>query len=397
MGPDDELSVALRNVAPDGPFAILFKRACEQHNAVSGFFEDLPGREIMLLSKDLGRRHERDLISVFNRDDGGLERDNRLAGADIALEQPAHRKGRLHVGGNFLEHALLRAGRMKWQYLLYRFSDAGPDLEGDASARSLLAPLEFEAEFDEEQFVKDQPDVRGCTRGLKIAEALASVRPVNLRERFAWSDQAKMGSHCGWNRVGSRGAQIVERPAYDASKPARRKLALAGGFVDGNNASDFERGGGFFLGLVGAAVFVDIAEQFKLWLDNLQFAIAILFHFAVESDHLTGLEAVLKIRRVEPKALEAVASLSDRELKDRHSAGTKQAGIAHFGDDRGHLARAEFGNRARIEPVFVSEGQIVEEVVHRVQTLGGKYFGEPRTNPFDVLNRSGQFQHLRGC
>ena len=86
---------------------------------------------------------------------------------------------------------------------------------------------------------------------------------MNLRERFAWSDQAKMRAHRGWDRVGSIGPQIVERPAYDASKPARRKLALAGGFVDGNDASDFERRGGLFLGLIGAALFVDIAQQFK--------------------------------------------------------------------------------------------------------------------------------------
>src|SRR5882724_2331351 len=223
----------------------------------------------MLLRQDFSRRHERDLISIFNRDDGSLKRDNRLAGADIALEQPAHRKGRLHVGGDFLEHALLRAGRMKWQYLLYRFADAGPDLEGDAGARSLLAPLEFQAEFDEQQFVKDQPDVRGRTRRLKIAEALARVGPVNFRKRFAWSDQPKMRANCGGDRVGSIGPQIVERPAYDASEPARRQLALAGGFVDGNDASDFERGSGFFLGLVGAALFVDIAEDFKLRLDDL--------------------------------------------------------------------------------------------------------------------------------
>ena len=223
----------------------------------------------MLLSQDLCRRHEGDLISVFNRDDGSLKRDDRLAGTDIALEQPTHRKGRLHVSRDFLEHALLRAGRMKWQYLLYGFAGSSTDLEGDAGARSLLAALEFESEFDEEQFVEDQANMRGCTRGLKIAEALASVGPMNFRKRFAWSNQAKMGAHYGWDRIGSIGAQIVQCPAYDASKPARRKLALAGGLVDGNDASDFERRGGLFLGLIGAALFVDIAQQFKLWLDNL--------------------------------------------------------------------------------------------------------------------------------
>src|SRR6266550_936819 len=239
MRPDHKLSVALRNMAADSPLAVLFERPREQHNAVSSFLQNLARREVMLFRQNLCRRHEGDLISIFDRDDGSLKRDNRLAGADIALEQPSHWKGRLHVGRDFLEDALLRVGWVKWQYLLYRFADSGPDLEGDAGARSLFAALEFEAEFDEEQFVKDQSNMRECSRRLKIAEALASVRPVNFRERFPGSDQAEMSSHCGWDRVGSIGPQIVERPAYDASEPARRKFALAGGFVDRNDASDF--------------------------------------------------------------------------------------------------------------------------------------------------------------
>ena len=155
MSSDDELSVPLRDVAADRAFAILFERAREQNDPVSGSLQDLPGREVMLLRQDFCRRHKGDLISIFDRDDASLKRDNRLAGTDIPLEQPSHWKGRLHVSRDFLEHALLRAGRMKWQYLLYRFADAGPDVEGDAGARSLLAPLEFQAKFDEEQFVKD--------------------------------------------------------------------------------------------------------------------------------------------------------------------------------------------------------------------------------------------------
>ncbi len=85
MGSDDKLSVALCNVAPNGTFTVLFERTGQQHNAVSGFFENLTGRKIVLLREDLGRRHERDLVSVFDGDDGSLERDDGLARTDIAL------------------------------------------------------------------------------------------------------------------------------------------------------------------------------------------------------------------------------------------------------------------------------------------------------------------------
>ncbi len=206
-----------------------------------------------------------------------------------------------------------------------------------------------------------------------------------------------MGTHCGRNRIGNIGAQVVERPANDAPEPARRQLALTGGFVNRNDASDLERGGGFFFRIVGAAFFIDIAENFKLRLNNLKFALAILFHFAVESDQLPCLETVAQISAIEPEALKPVASLADRKLKYRHTTRAKKAGVADFSNDCRHLTRTEFGDRARIETVLVAEGQVVEQVVDGVETLGSEDFGETWTNPFDELNGSGRIQHLRGC
>ena len=72
-----------------------------------------------------------------------------------------------------------------------------------------------------------------------------------------------MGAHRCRNRIGKIGIQIFERPANNSPEPPRGKLALAGGLVDGNDASDFERGGGFLFGFIGAAFFVNIAENFE--------------------------------------------------------------------------------------------------------------------------------------
>ena len=148
-----------------------------------------------------------------------------------------------------------------------------------------------------------------------------------------------------------------------------REFALAGRFVDGNDASDLKRGGGFLFGLVRAAFFVDVAENFELRLHDLQISVAILFDLAVERDHLSRLKLVLQICGVEPQALQSAAALANRELKNRHAACAKQSGVADFGNYRRHFSCAQFGDRARVQPVFIAKGQIVQQVVDGVMPL----------------------------
>ena len=57
----------------------------------------------MLLGQDLGRRHERHLQAVLHRHQRRQQRDDRLAGADVALQQPVHRLRPLHVVDDLLE------------------------------------------------------------------------------------------------------------------------------------------------------------------------------------------------------------------------------------------------------------------------------------------------------
>ena len=77
----------------------------------------------MLRSQNLSRSHQGSLISVFNGDDCGLQGDDGLAGADISLKQAAHGRGRLHVIGNFAQHALLRGGGFERQKFFERLAD----------------------------------------------------------------------------------------------------------------------------------------------------------------------------------------------------------------------------------------------------------------------------------
>ena len=60
-------------------------------------FEHLHRAEVVLLGEHLGRRHERTLVAALHRDEQRGERDHGLARADVALQQPVHRRRAGHV------------------------------------------------------------------------------------------------------------------------------------------------------------------------------------------------------------------------------------------------------------------------------------------------------------
>ena len=83
----------------------------------------------MLPRQNFRRRQQHRLVSVLDRNDGGFRGNQRLAAANVALQQPAHGMRRLHVFGDFLQHALLRAGRFERQHLLDLFAHPIVELE----------------------------------------------------------------------------------------------------------------------------------------------------------------------------------------------------------------------------------------------------------------------------
>ena len=62
----------------------------------------------MLARQNLGRRHERGLASGFDHGRGGQQRDDGLAGADVAMQQPQHAVRLRQIGDDVGDRALLR-------------------------------------------------------------------------------------------------------------------------------------------------------------------------------------------------------------------------------------------------------------------------------------------------
>ena len=79
MSADDQLRVALGDVAANFALAIFFHRTGQEDDPVSGMFQNSAGGKIMLLGQDFGRCHERDLISIFHGNNGCLEGHDGLA------------------------------------------------------------------------------------------------------------------------------------------------------------------------------------------------------------------------------------------------------------------------------------------------------------------------------
>ena len=65
----------------------------------------------MLFSKDFRRNHQRRLVSILHRSQHCLNGYDSFAASDIALEQTVHRRIRLHVRKDLLDHSILRASQ----------------------------------------------------------------------------------------------------------------------------------------------------------------------------------------------------------------------------------------------------------------------------------------------
>ena len=98
----DDLHLAGANVGEDGFAAGAFVAAGECDGADAGGGEEAANGVGLLACENFGGRHQRGDAACSRRLRGGESGDQRLAGADIALDHPAHRGGAAHVDGHIL-------------------------------------------------------------------------------------------------------------------------------------------------------------------------------------------------------------------------------------------------------------------------------------------------------
>ena len=114
----------------------------------------------MLLDQDFRRRHEGDLVSGFDRLQCRERRDDGLAAAHIALQQPLHRLAAGEVAADFRDHARLRLGQRERQALVEDARQRAVAAQARRLAPGARAPMHLQRELLREQFVELEPRPR---------------------------------------------------------------------------------------------------------------------------------------------------------------------------------------------------------------------------------------------
>src|SRR5713101_1940728 len=135
----------------------------------------------MLDGENFGGGHESSLRAVFDGDDGGLERDDGFAAADVALEETIHRGRLFEVGADFGEDAFLRGGGLEGENALEGFADGVfPEAEGDGVFLAGGLAIESEAELVEEKFFEDEALLGRRAESIQGIEGFAGFGEVRV-------------------------------------------------------------------------------------------------------------------------------------------------------------------------------------------------------------------------
>ena len=168
VGADHEAGLAARSVehrlGPGG----LRHRAGEQDHAggVGVAAEHAAGREVaehrgdraeVLLREDLGRGQQCCLAAGVDDPQHRPQRDQGLAGADLALEQPVHRVGARQVGLDLGRDLLLATGQGERQPRVEGGQQPSPTAAGLTAEQGQLGSAPGEDELGHQRLVESEP------------------------------------------------------------------------------------------------------------------------------------------------------------------------------------------------------------------------------------------------
>ena len=180
---------------------------------------ELLDREEVLLGERLGRRHQRALVAALDRAQERVERDDRLAGADVALEQPLHRRRAGEVAVDLRDRLLLVLGQRERKRRAVALDQLARLAERRRDLLLALARAAGEPELEHEQLVEREPP----PPRLRLLER---PRPVQRVERVGAPRQPLALLQPGRQRVGLVRDEL-ERAVGERAHPRRRDL-LAG-------------------------------------------------------------------------------------------------------------------------------------------------------------------------
>ncbi len=137
----------------------------------------------MLLGQHLGRSHQRTLVATLDRGEERGERDDRLARADVALQQPVHGRVGCHVAEDLVDRPPLVAGERERQRGMEPGNQGAVDRVSDPLLRGLDRALAgHQSHLHAQELVEPEAALR-ASRLLEIGRLVHLLeRPLALHE-----------------------------------------------------------------------------------------------------------------------------------------------------------------------------------------------------------------------
>ena len=306
-----------------------------------------PGDRSQVLPREhLGGRDQRGLPAALRRLQHGPQRDERLARADLALDEPVHRPAAHKVAFDLRADRQLIGRACERQRRVESLEQAA-GRSGGRRERTHELPLLQECGLQDEGLVPAQ-------RLARLLDLVLEVGAVDALDRGAGAEESVLCAQGVRERVGHV-AETVQHDGDDLHElPARDR---AGRRIDRDRHVRVRLG--------GRARRVFIVEELVVGIGELLHA-AILADLAGEDAPAPLLEFLEPPGLVEERERQLALAVADRDFEDRALALLHPpfARAAHFGDDRDRLADRQRRDRRQLAAAHVPPRIVREQIAH---------------------------------
>jgi hypothetical protein len=338
------------------PFELRLHRAGEERNGHPEVGAQRLDREEVLLGQRLGRRHQRSAEARFHGSEQSVERDDGLAGADVALEQPLHRRFAGKIAVDLRDRLLLVGGQLERQQLPVARDQVAGLAERSRPRLLAVRPGSRKADLEHEQLVEGEPPPR-------LLPVLERIRTVQRDERVREQRQPFGGLQLRRQRV-RHVASVAHRELDEAAQPLRRDLLARG--IDGRKVRRRR----------------DAVQVVRADLE------AAPLELAAQANPRAGLELLLQPRLVEPDRGDLIALVRDPSLDDRQvSPRPPHRDAANLARDRRLLAGHEVGDPPLGHRRFVAVRPVYEQVADGAQAELGQLLAQRRADAVQRRDR----------
>ncbi len=324
----------------------------------------------MLLGENFGRCHDRCLVAGLHRRAHRQRRHDRLARADVALQQAMHRIGRRHVGADLVPHALLRAGEREAETLAQARDERSSRPHREAPGSRRPRAQDGEPELEQQEVVEGEPAHRALTLGVGGREMRL---PHRLRQRRQPATHARgLGQ-----RLLDGGAELLDHLPHQATQRALRQS-----FGRGVHRHE----------TAGVQVLVVAALHQLPVLHGDGDLVAIAADLAVQHEALAARQHARQVVTTREQRRRRIPAFVAQEQRERRATASGRR-RADAGDDAGagrRLADAERRQRCEPRAIFVADGHEEQRVADGLESLSPQQLGALGSDALQELQWRGE-------